>query len=200
MMSKLSKQDVDALHEALYYLKMNELRSVCVWYALPEQGPKATLIERIHTFACYGNLAEQPTMPEVSKAQKRVAYDLLPDAYMFYGSYKNDARTRAFFKQLIGEHFHFTAYGIDWINERWYAGKPPTYREFATFWETEYAVRQRQKAQPKKEWAYINFVQHFLQEFPDASRDQCMQAWKIAREHNKKYVMTLLQIGSIYFL
>lgn len=195
MVNALRKQDVDALHEALHYLKMNELRSLCTYYALSEQGPKGMLIERIHTFVCHGKITAVPIIPKASKAKRGVTYDLLPDTYMLYGSYKNDARARAFFKKLIGSHFHFTAYGIDWFNKRWYAGNPPIYSEFATFWEKESVARKKCKAQPKKEWAYINFVQRFLQRFPDASRDQCMKAWEVERERNKQYVIELLQIS-----
>lgn len=193
----LRQQDIDALYEALHYLKMNELRALCTRYALPNQGPKVMLLERIHTFVCHGKILAVPIIPEVSRAKRGVTYALTPETYMLYGSYKNDAQTRAFFKALIGNYFHFTAYGIDWLNERWHAGNPPTYREFAAFWKTEYAARQKQKAEPKKEWAYINFVQRFLQKFPNVSRDQCMKAWERERERNKQYVMELLQISRL---
>ncbi|XVN42631.1 MAG: hypothetical protein RCG15_08655 [Candidatus Rickettsia vulgarisii] len=61
-----------------------------------------------------------------------VVYHLHPNTLMLKGSYKNDLRNRQFFKQLIGEHFHFTAIAIDWLNDRWMQGlpPPPTYQEF----------------------------------------------------------------------
>lgn len=101
---------------------------------------------------------------------------------MLKGSYKNDYATRSFFKALIGSHFHFTAYGIDWLQERWEQGKPPTYREFANMWQSQWQWRKQQKVDPKEEWAYLNFCQQFMKKYPHSSRSQMMKEWKEKRE------------------
>ena len=107
------------------------------------------------------------------------------------GSYKNDLKTRLFFKSIIGDHFHFTAFGIDWINARWFAGNPPTYQEFADMWITESEKRVLEGSVPKKEWAYINFTQKFIAQVPNASRQQLLYAWETERGHNKAFIETL---------
>lgn len=61
-----------------------------------------------------------------------------------------------FLKKLIGDYFHFTAFGVDWVDERWMDGNPPTYQEFVDMWRAEYKRRQETPANPKEEWAYIN--------------------------------------------
>jgi hypothetical protein len=73
------------------------------------------------------------------------------------------------------------AFGIDWINECWAKGKPPTYQEFAFFWDREYQSRKIQKATPKKEWAYLNFIQRYSKEYPKLSKAQLLEAWKLER-------------------
>ncbi len=98
------------------------------------------------------------------------------------GSYKNDLATRNFFKELIGDHFHFTAQGIDWLRERWLEGNPPTYADFANEWRAEYERNKKQKRLPKQEWAYIRFVQEYMQHFPSASKKEVNAAWKAKRQ------------------
>jgi hypothetical protein len=96
-------------------------------------------------------------MPATSLAQNYPQQTLSASSLMLYGSYKNDALTRAFFISLIGPQFHFTAFGIDWLKQRWHEGKPPTYQEFAHYWIDETQKRTDKKAAPKQEWAFINF-------------------------------------------
>lgn len=84
-------------------------------------------------------------------------------------------------KSLVGNHFHFTAFGQDWIKERWLARKPPTYRQFADFWQKEYKARQKKPAAPKKEWAYINFTRALIQKNPNATRKEISAGWKKER-------------------
>ncbi len=66
------------------------------------------------------------------------------------GSYKNDLKTRLFFKNIVGDHFHFTAFGIDWINEKWMEGNPPTYRDYATMWQSEVDRRKNMDQRQRK--------------------------------------------------
>lgn len=190
----LSEYELAILYEVLHYLKMEELRAICEFYTLATNGKKFDLIRRITTFIQGDEVVEAPAIPMISKAQKGRLYPIEPDAYMVCGAYKNDAKTRAFFKKIVGEHFHFTAYGLDWLNERWHSGNPPTYRQFAQFWQQEHEARKQRTAQPKKEWAYINFTQRYLKQFPDASRAMIAAAWKQEREKHVREVEKILKI------
>lgn len=185
------------LFEALYFLKMGELKHLCEKLDLPYTAKKGEVIEGIKHFITTGKILETPPIPAVSKAsayakasadkKKGTSYPLKPETLMLIGAYKNDAQTRAFFKKLIGNHFHFTAFGIDWLNARWKAGKPPTYQEFATMWQREVDTRKDKKPQPKQEWALITFVQKYMERHPNASKTEVTNAW-----HKKRAEMVNL--------
>ncbi len=176
-----------AFRNSLLFLHVEELREIARRLSLADKGNKIALIMRIVHFLKTGQKLAIPKFPEKSCA-KRGVYPLNEDALMLKGAYKNDLKTRLFFKQMIGDHFHFTAFGIDWLNERWMEGNPPTYREFAKMWQEEFEKRQKTPAAPKEEWAYINFVQKFLLTSPAASRESIQHAWELERERHKTIV------------
>jgi hypothetical protein len=176
--SPLTPAEITTLHTALHFMKMPELKAACAHLSLPDSGKKAELIHRIMTFVQTGAITQSPVIPAASRAKNYPAQPLHPNSLMLHGSYKNDLATRIFFKNLIGKHFHFTAYGIDWLTQRWHAGNPPTYQEFADYWSTEMVNRKLVKAKPKQEWALINFVQKRVENNPKISYEELMLAWK----------------------
>lgn len=80
---------------------------------------------------------------------------------------------------------YFTAFGIDWIKNRWLQGDPPTYQEFAKFWQQEYIRRKKVKSTSKEEWAYITFLQQVKEQYPDITKEKMLAMWHVLR---KKYV------------
>jgi hypothetical protein len=103
-------------------LHVSELKSYCEKFGLSTKGKKSALISRIVHFIKTGERTEIPGYPAVSCARRHKSHELEPDAVMLKGAYKNDLKTLIFFKKLIGEHFHFTAFGIGWLEERWMQG------------------------------------------------------------------------------
>lgn len=192
-MKNLSPKDLQNLETALNYMLMGELKAVCAHYNITCFGKKGEIIKQILHFVKSGKNLTPQSIPEVSKAKKGTTYSLHPNAPILMGSYKNDENTRNFMKKLIGEHFHFTSFGQDWIKDRWLSGKPPTYQEFADFWQKEYATRKQKPARPKKEWAYLNFTQRYLRDVPDASRKEIAEAWKKERILQMKKAKELLK-------
>lgn len=184
---KISLKEKSELFEALYFLKMGELKALCLKLGLPYTAKKGQVIDGIKHFINTGKVLEIAETPAVSKAKKGQSYPLASDTKILIGSYKNDAKTRAFFKKLIGNHFHFTAFGIDWLNERWQAGNPPTYQEFATMWQKEVDKRKGKKPQPKQEWALITFVQQYMKKHPQATKAEVNKAW-----HKKRLEMVTI--------
>ena len=89
--------------------------------------------------------------------------------------------------------FHFTAFGIDWINQRWLVGNPPTYQEFAEMWQQEYSFRKQNKVAPKVEWAFINFTKEYLAKKPQATQTELHQAWQKERVLQKRIVESELK-------
>lgn len=189
----LPTQEKATLHDALHFMKMAELKKACAMLELPDTGKKGALIERIMTFLTTGNITQSKTIPPRSRAKNYSPQPLKPSALMLYGSYKNDLATRTFFKRLIGPHFHFTAFGVDWLEEHWLKGNPPTYQEYADYWVKETARRKKQKANPKDEWRFIKFVQETHDTDPDASRTAVMHAWKQKQKEQATFAFELLK-------
>jgi len=140
-----------------------------------------------------GQIITTPSFPPLSCAKNRPPQSLEPSSLMLYGSYKNDLKTRTFFKKLIGTHFHFTAFGIDWLRDRWLLGMPPTYQEFAEYWILETAARKQKKQKPKDEWMYIRFMQKMKQENPSLTKDKLLYEWKCIREKKADNAFKLLE-------
>jgi hypothetical protein len=170
-----------ALKDRLNFLHVSELKELTQKLGLADKGTKGELIHRIDHFASTGDKLQPQKFPPASYAKRGVVSQLTPEALILKGLYKNDLKTRLFFKKLIGEHFYFTAFGIDWINERWMTGSPPAYREFADMWRLEHQRRKEVRATPKAEWAYINFVQSYLHANPNSGREEINRAWESER-------------------
>ncbi len=189
----LSDSDSKQLEESLQFLHVSELCQVGNKIGLGKiSGSKKELIESILAFVGGGQSFSKKVYPPISLADKRKVYPLAPETLMLKNAYKNDLATRLFFKQLIGQHFHFTAYGIDWLDEKWLQGNPPTYKEFAIYWQNAYEASLISKPKPKREWALINFTQQFKKLYPSASREVMMAAWHKKRLEHFKIVQNLL--------
>ncbi len=192
-MKKLSDKEAKILKEALNYLLVSELKDFCKKLKLPINGKKGEIIHRILLFLKDGKIIRTLEFPDVSIAKKNHLYPLSPKTRILQGSYKNDDATRSFMKTLAGENFHFTAFGQDWIKGRWLDGDPPTYLEFAKFWQNENRARKKRKALPKREWAYLNFIQRYQGKNPNSSQTKTAMAWKIEREKQKLRAEKILQ-------
>jgi len=116
-----------SLKDHLNFLHVSELRELAQKLQLADKGRKNELVTRITHFVSAGEKLESQKFPPVSRAKLGAAYELTPEAPILKGSYKNDLKTRLFFKQLIGRHFYFTVFGIDWINECWMSGSQECY-------------------------------------------------------------------------
>lgn len=171
------------LEEALHYMNVKELKEMSEKLKLPIKGKKKDLIKGILYYIQTGQILKQVLIPDPSKAQKNKEYSLKPDTLILFGAFKNDLATRQFMKTLVGEYFHFTAFGQDWIKERWLEGNPPTYQEFSQYWQQEYERRKKEGTEPKQEWAYLSFIKQQLIKNPKASRKEITQQWgKIRRQ------------------
>ncbi len=182
LIKHLTSKQKNELFDALNYMKIGEIKKFCNKHAISIQGKKGEILNRVKHFLTTGNILLPRAMPEISKAKKNNSYPLKSNTLILHGAYKNDLATRSFFKKLVGEHFHFTSFGQDWIAERWQQGKPPTYAEFANAWQKEYLNRKKSEANPKQEWAYLNFMRRFQKENPNASKKDISKMWEKTRK------------------
>ena len=189
----LSSTDIIKLNNAVLFFNMQELKRVCEGFGFSSAGKKMALITRITTYIETGEIVLEPVIPAASRAQRGEKVELTPHGMILHGSFKNDAATRAFLKTLVGNHFHYTAFGLDWINERWLAGNPPTFAQFAQFWQIEFSARKKQKAPLKKEWALLNFVAAYIKKYPAAPREEVVIAWKHERALQVEAGMEILR-------
>jgi hypothetical protein len=185
---KIKNVDFAQLQNSLYYLNISQLKNYCDKLTLSTKGKKITLIARILYFLKTSKKIDLAKYPEASMSRGQKNQELKANVLMLKGAYKNDLKARLFFKDLIGEHFHFTAFGIDWLEERWMGGNPPTYQEFADMWQKEYEFRRANGSTPKKEWAYINFVKRYLSTHPKAGYNEILKHWKIERNKHKDLI------------
>lgn len=190
----MTKQEKsDELKNALLYLNVSELKETCERLNIPKAGEKIVLIERIITYVKKKKIIPPNQFPTISHAQKGVVYPLIPKGLILYGNYKNDLKTRTFMKELVGDHFHFTSYGNDWIKEQWYSGSRPTYANFAQFWQNEYIKRKDKPVAAKPELAYINFIQSYLAKKPKSSNQELRREWELVRQQNIEKVKLILE-------
>ncbi len=189
----LSKKEYSDLHDALHYMKMHGLKKACQLLSLPNTAKKAELIKQIIHFIKTAKILTVPKIPLRSQAKNYPMQPLEPSSLMLYGSYKNDAKTRSFFKKLIGPYFHFTAFGIDWLNNRWLKGQPPTYQEFVNFWVKEKTRRKNIKVKPKDEWMFIRFMQQTKKSESYASKEDLMKKWKKLQAKKSEKAFQLLK-------
>ncbi|MBM3894109.1 hypothetical protein FJ366_00700 [Candidatus Dependentiae bacterium] len=184
-------------NQSIFYLHVAELKDLCVRLNISSVGAKGILARRIIHFLETGKELAMPKVPIVSCAKKGIISSLEPHSLMLKGAYKNDLATRLFFKKLIGDHFHFTAFGIDWLNERWLAGNPPSYQEFARFWQEEMDRRKKTVNEPKQEWQFITFLQN-KSDRHGLSHGELMLAWKQEREKHKKFVENYIELQILH--
>lgn len=190
-----NQNDQEEFFLSLLYLNMHELKNICIHFRLATKNEKMQLIENIQTYLSTGIVPQEKVMPAISKSQPKITYPLAPDTHILKGSFKNDLKTRIFLKSLIGNHFHYTAYGIDWIKNHWMQGTPPTYAQFAIYWQTEYESQTITKPTLKPEWAYLNFLDHYQKSHPNTSKSQAIMAWKIERELHVTKIKNILNIN-----
>lgn len=74
--------------------------------------------------------------------------------------------------------------------------KPPTYGEFAQFWQAEYCNRKGKEAPLKQEWAYMNFLRDYGLMHPEASKEEILSEWEKTRRQKVATVeMIMRKIG-----
>jgi len=190
---KLSAIEIDKLTTSLHYCTVEELKEIGNQLNITLSGKKANLIAGIVNFITTGKQLLQEKIPAVSCKRPGKQYPLTPDTFIVYGAFKNNLATRIFLKKLIGDHFHFTAFGQDWIRQRWINSNPPTYAEFADFWQSEYAKRKGKQLLQKPEWAYLNFLKKYKDKNPHLPRELVIAAWQGYRLRHKKNALALIK-------
>jgi len=156
---------VDALDR--YYWYMAELVAFCRDAGLATTGQKHEVLARVRRHLGGAPLEAAPAPARArAVAKKRTTASSAPRRLALDApigdTYKCDAETRAFFEEVIGPHFHFTAHLQRFRRE--HRGEPLTYGDLAREWVAEYERRKDKnyKAPIMHTWEYNNFVRDFL--------------------------------------
>lgn len=172
------------IYKHFLYLYVDELRDYCKKLSLQHTGTKIDLIERIMCYVSYGKVLKVNQLPAQSMGNSKIQQEITLDTLMLKNVYKNDMKNRIFFKQIIGNHFHFTAHAIKWLKMRWHQGNPPTYREFIQIWQKIYDNTYK----PLNEWAYIIFIQNNK----NLTKNELLTEWHKARSFHKQKVENII--------
>jgi hypothetical protein len=177
---RVGVKTLSLLKESLNYLHVNELRKYCLKFCLCTKGKKPELASRIMHFVKNGEKVGAPNYSLIQSANKHRSRKFKPEKLILKGAYKNDLKTRMFFKNLIDKYF--TDLGTDWLEERWMAGLL-THEEFMEMWE--YLLRKPKGRALKEEWA-VNFVKYYLKD--EVSSKEIKKWWGAERHKHKKRV------------
>jgi hypothetical protein len=168
-----------------HYWYRDELAAFCRSQRLPASGPKHELVARVEAFLCGDE--PPPVVVRPRGGSHRITGPISVDTPVT-DAFKSDAVTRAFFKSVIGEHFHFTAHMQAYRRAKMQAGEPLTYGDLAREWLAE----RRRRAEPgyrsaiAPTWQYNRFVRDFM---ADRERNQgatiadAATAWNEVRPH-----------------
>ena len=139
---RLRQTDRDLIAESIYYLKLDELRTLSRDLGLSDAGAKGILIQGI--LNQIGVHTEDGRAISKGRQTKFARYtgDLSPETHILPGFYTNGQAMRSRFTALVGPHFSFTNYGMEWIREQWISDRYPTYEEFASYWQGEHDRRK----------------------------------------------------------
>ncbi len=161
-----------------FYWDKKELISFCGANGLSSKGGKVYLTERIELFLRTGEIekVEEETRQGGWDSEKKITKKTLVI------NYKNDRRTKEFFVDSIGSHFHFNSY------LRQFAKAPNkdaklSYGDLVEGWLKEEAKKKdpQYKSTIDRQFQYNQFQRDFYAAEKEASREKFMGAWKLVR-------------------
>ncbi len=189
----MTDTDRRALCTSIYYLKVEELGQICAALTVSPRGAKGTLAKRILNAVGVADEDGRAISTGRETRFSRYTGELDPETHILPGHYTNGPKMRAKLRTMIGDHFSFTNYGMEWIRERWLEESYPSFTEFASFWQGEY---NRRRAGGEFESLVTNARVRFFRamEGQGLSRDDLERAWQNER---RSHVETVSQILSV---
>lgn len=156
----------------------------CTNHGIPTHGMKHELCVLIEQFLKTGAVPQKKTSyKKAASFQKTVPLTLDTPVDE---SYRCNEETRAFFKSVIGPHFHFTAHLQAYIKANRERGL--TYGSLAKEWQAEFERRKDKnyKAPIMKTWEYNQFTRDFLGDRSNKGKSikDAASAWKKIRTNN----------------
>jgi hypothetical protein len=160
-----------------YWLK-TELVNFCRQNNLSALGSKQELAQRIEVFIATGAKLKPSTTTRVSSRDSNTPISMTT----FVVNYKNDAATRLFFVEHIGEHFRFDAYLRQFTNKN-NITKDLTYSDLVDGWLAEEMKRNEPhfKSDISKQFEYNQFTRDFFANENGKSLADAIKAWNVVK-------------------
>jgi hypothetical protein len=168
-----------------FYWYLDELAKFCRQLGLPTSGQKLDLVARIEMYLTTGTI-DKKNQPKKSEKSKTKGKGPITLDSVVTNDYRCNDETRAFFKSVIGDHFHFTAHLQKFRRENKH--RTLTYGDLAREWAAEYERRKDKNYKPKieKTWEYNQFVRDYMadrERNAGKSMRDAAKAWNLVRTH-----------------
>ncbi len=162
-----------------FYWNKKELIAFCKSNGLPIRGGKIELSHRIEFFLTTGKI--EKSSPQIKRQGKWDSEQRITRNTPVV-NYKNDAKTKLFFVDAIGSHFHFNAY------LRQFSKIPNincnlTYGDLVDGWLKSKAEKKSLTQKPliEKQFQFNQFQRDFYAAEKGKTRKHMIDAWKMVR-------------------
>ncbi|PAF17669.1 cytoplasmic protein [Terribacillus saccharophilus] len=168
-----------------YYWLKEELVQFCRENDLPVSGSKMEITARIESFLRDGLIEKPARKQSRSKKKFRKSPEPLSRSTVITEDHRCSQQVRAFFKQEIGDHFHFSTYIQNYFRDN--IGN--TYEDAICAWHEEEARKQdpAYKKEIAPQFEYNRFIREFFSNpiNKGKTRSQAVEAWN--RKKSKPY-------------
>ena len=171
---KLNKNiTIEELNDWYWYKE--EFIEFCRQYKLKTIGRKPELKTRIEYFIKTGN---PPVENKQHKSKSKKSLQQLPKNINepIPDNYTSSELFRTYFKSIIGDHFHFTAYMMAYIKTH----PGITFKEYVDEWQREHQKRKNKSYKPDimKSCEYNQYIRDFFANNTVYSLKDAIKCWK----------------------
>ena len=182
------------LHD--YYWLKTELVEFCLNNKISASGSKCDLINRIDIFFSAAGIIPASTVRKnhsVKDSQNKITVSTLVK------NYSNDAKTRAFFEDHIGDTFKFNAF-LRQFTKKENIKEGMTYGDLVKGWQDFENAKKHSKAIKNipKQFEYNQFIQDYFKNEKNTTFKKAVLAWQVIKQQKgartykayKKFVRT----------
>ncbi|MCD4756590.1 SAP domain-containing protein [bacterium] len=174
---KLNKNISTKDFQDFYWLKV-ELVDFCREIGISGSGGKIEIAGRIEKYLKTGKIENKKSKNggkkrgNIQKTPENIN-EVIPD------NYTSSQLFREYFKSIIGQHFHFTAYMKKYMETH----PGITFKEYVNEWQAEYERRKNKNYHPKimKSCEYNQYIRDFFKDNPNKTRNEAIKYWKIKK-------------------
>lgn len=155
-----------------YWLK-EELVSFCREQNIPTSGGKIDITNRIIEFLATGIVSSTPQ--RIHRPTQKIDLSSLTLETLLTKKYTSNETNRAFFKSVIGPHFHFSTRFMNFCK----ANPDKTYGDAINEWYAEQEDKKdpTYKTELAPQFEYNRFMRQYKEKNPGMSFQDAVKAW-----------------------